>query len=226
MASFHRFLHAVFAVLITGDAKMAIERPFCGSLMASVQVNTYFCPAWADVRLLCFEFPYSVRAKSREGTLMGKESAGNKVHRSLVMEKRLAGAISNWAAGANVSFSEAVRLLCSQGLATWPGSPFAAPFGSSQAVIDEMRRMENRICDQVKNYLDEAVDDILFSDARSVGDCDADSVDDFDDDIDGYDEDARMYFSSPVALMYSKPNLDFDDDDDLEDGETDEDAAW
>ena len=157
---------------------------------------------------------------------MGKESAGNKVHRSLVMEKRLAGAISNWAAGANVSFSEAVRLLCSQGLATWPGSPFAAPFGSSQAVIDEMRRMENRICDQVKNYLDEAVDDILFSDARPAGDCDADSVDDFDDDIDGYDEDARMYFSSPVALMYSKPNLDFDDDDDLEDGETDEDAAW
>lgn len=77
------------------------------------------------------------------------------------MDSRLAGAISAWADGAGVDFSEAVRRLCSQGLATWPGSPFAAPAGSSQEVVNEIRRAKSEAVDEMRNALDEAVEDIM-----------------------------------------------------------------
>ena len=60
-----------------------------------------------------------------------------KVHKSLVMGRELAGAINAWAAGAGVGFSEAVRRLCAQALAEWPDA--------AGAVVDEVRCVERRL---------------------------------------------------------------------------------
>ena len=84
------------------------------------------------------------------------------VKKNVRMNPRLAGAISAWAEGAGVDFSEAVRRLCSQGLATWPGSPFASPTGSCQEVVNEIRRAKAEAVAEVKNAIDDAVDDVLF----------------------------------------------------------------
>ena len=64
-----------------------------------------------------------------------------KVHKSLVMERELAGAINAWAVGAGVGFSEAVRRLCAQALAEWPDA--------AGAVVDEVRRAEGRLSDEL-----------------------------------------------------------------------------
>lgn len=68
---------------------------------------------------------------------MAKSIGDGKVHKSLVMDRGLAGAIGAWAAGAGVGFSEAVRLLCAQALAEWPDA--------AGAVVDELRCVERRL---------------------------------------------------------------------------------
>ena len=93
---------------------------------------------------------------------MPSASARRSVKKAVRMDRRLAGAISSWADGAGVDFSEAVRRLCAQGLATWPGSPFAAPAGSSQEIVNEIRRAKAEAVDEMRSALDEAVGDIMF----------------------------------------------------------------
>ncbi|MBQ9042587.1 MAG: hypothetical protein IJ111_07200 [Eggerthellaceae bacterium] len=83
------------------------------------------------------------------------------VNKSVRFDPGLAGAIGAWADGAGVDFSEAVRRLCSQGLATWPGSPFAAPAGSSQEVINEIRRAKSEAVTELRIAFEDAVDDLI-----------------------------------------------------------------
>ena len=94
---------------------------------------------------------------------MAPRSGGASVKKAVRMDRRLAGAISAWADGAGVDFSEAVRRLCSQGLATWPGSPFAAPAGSSQEVVNEIRRAKDEAVREITGAIDEAAADIMFT---------------------------------------------------------------
>lgn len=94
--------------------------------------------------------------------MAGSEGRAASVSKCVKFDARLAGAVSAWADGAEVSFSEAVRRLCSQGLAAWPGSPFAAPAGSAQEVVNEIRRAKAEAVDEIRYALDEAVDDIMF----------------------------------------------------------------
>jgi len=83
------------------------------------------------------------------------------VKRSVKFDPTLAGAIRAWAEGAGVDFSEAVRRLCSQGLSTWPGSPFAAPAGSSREVINEIRRAKSEAVTELRIAFEDAVDDLI-----------------------------------------------------------------
>jgi len=83
------------------------------------------------------------------------------VNKSVRFDPALAGAVSAWADGAGVDFSEAVRRLCSQGLVTWPGSPFAAPAGSSQEVISEIRRAKSEAVTELRIAFEDAVDDLV-----------------------------------------------------------------
>ena len=84
------------------------------------------------------------------------------VKKNVRMEPRLAGAISAWAEGAGVGFSEAVLRLCAQGLATWPGSPLAAPAGSGQEIVNEVRRAKEEAVTELKAAIDDAVDEVVF----------------------------------------------------------------
>ncbi|MBQ9001455.1 MAG: hypothetical protein IJ087_06345 [Eggerthellaceae bacterium] len=68
---------------------------------------------------------------------MADGMSDEKVHKSLVMDRELAGAINAWAAGAGVGFSGAVRRLCAQALAEWPDA--------AGAVVDEVRCVERRL---------------------------------------------------------------------------------
>lgn len=74
---------------------------------------------------------------------MVESISGGKVHKSLVMDRELAGAIGAWAAAAGVGFSEAVRRLCAQALAEWPDA--------AGAVVEELRCAERRLSGELMN---------------------------------------------------------------------------
>ena len=92
---------------------------------------------------------------------MGTNQSDQTVKKTVNFTCGLAGAIAIWADGAGVGFGEAVRRLCSQGLATWPGSPFAAPAGSSQEVINEIRRSNSETVSEIRNAIENATEDII-----------------------------------------------------------------
>ena len=72
---------------------------------------------------------------------MADDKGKEKVHKSFVMDRGLAGAINAWAVGAGVGFSEAVRRLCAQALAEWPEA--------AGVVVDEVRRAERRLSSEL-----------------------------------------------------------------------------
>ena len=72
---------------------------------------------------------------------MAESISDGKVHKSLVMDKELAGAIGIWAAAAGVGFSEEVRRLCAQALSEWPDA--------AGAIVEEVRRAEKRLSDEL-----------------------------------------------------------------------------
>lgn len=90
--------------------------------------------------------------------------ARNLVKKTVKFDRQLAGAIGAWADGAGVDFSEAVRRLCSMGLATWPGNAFSpAPAAGAVGTLQmEIRRARDDIITELRETINDAADDVLI----------------------------------------------------------------
>lgn len=102
---------------------------------------------------------------NRSATSKGKgPRARDLVQKSLKFDRQLAGAIGAWADGAGVSFNEAVRRLCSMGLATWPGNAFSpAPAAGAVGTLQmEIRQARDDIITELRETINDAADDVLL----------------------------------------------------------------